>query len=112
MIGAGGMSTVYLAEQDLGRVTRKVAVKVINRARASAELRQRFRVEHQVLARLEHPYIARLYDGGETDEGEAFLAMEYVAGQPVDAYCDEHRLSARARLELFQKIARAIAYAH
>lgn len=111
-LGRGGMGTVYLAEQDQGGVARKVAIKVLHRGMESEETARRFRLERQVLARLEHPYIARLYDGGETASGEAFLVMEYIDGLPLDQYCDDARLTTRARLALFHKIAGAIAYAH
>ena len=111
-LGRGGMGTVYLAEQDQAGIARKVAVKVINRGLDGDEALRRFRVERQVLARLEHPHIARLYDGGETADGRPFLAMEYIPGEPLDRYCDQCQLPVRARLALFLKITHAIAYAH
>lgn len=112
ILGRGGMATVYLAEEDQAGVMRKVAVKVIHHGPGRDEVLRRFRVERQVLARLDHPYIARLFAGGETTAGEDYLAMEYIAGEPLDVYCDRRRLSVRTRLQLFLKIARAVAYAH
>lgn len=112
VLGRGGMGRVWLAERADGHFEQKVAIKVVDRNRATSELVSRFRSERQILARLDHPNIARLFDGGETDDGVPFLVMEYVDGVPVDQYCDERRLSIRARLELFLEICRAVEYAH
>ena len=72
----------------------------------------RFRAERQILASLNHPNIARLIDAGETDDGQPYLVMEYVEGQPLDQYCDERRLDLRKRLKLFIDICAAVQYAH
>ena len=112
VLGRGGMGTVYLAEQDQAGVARKVAIKVLRHGLASEEAARRFRLERQVLAQLEHVYIARLYDGGETAQGEPYLVMEYIPGVPLDAYCDARSLSVHERLRLFLKILRAVAYSH
>lgn len=113
VLGKGGMATVYLAETEDAGVTRQVALKVLHPwLMATEEARRRFRQERQILARLDHPSIARLYEGGETADGEAYLVMEYVAGTPIDDYCDRERLGLRERLRLFLVVARALAYAH
>lgn len=112
ILGRGGMGTVYLAEIDEAGVTRRVALKVLNANLRTDAARRRFRQERQVLARLEHPNIARLHEGGETADGQAYLAMEYVEGLPITTYCDQAKLSIRARLALFVKMARTLAFAH
>ena len=112
VLGRGGMGRVWLAERADGHFEQKVAVKLVDRNRATSELVSRFRSERQILARLDHPNIARLFDGGETDDGVPYLVMEYVDGVPVDQYCDEERLSIRARLRLFLEICEAVEYAH
>jgi eukaryotic-like serine/threonine-protein kinase len=111
-IGSGGMGTVYLARRDDGHYRRDVAVKVLRSGLASTEARHRFLAERQILARLEHPNIARLYDGGCTADGRPYLVMELVAGMPVDEYCDRHRLTVDQRLLLFRKICAAVQHAH
>ncbi len=111
-IGSGGMGTVYLARRDDEHFERLVAVKVLRSGLESTEARHRFLVERQILARLEHPNIARLYDGGSTEDGRPYLVMELVEGLPVDLYCDRHRLTLDQRLELFQRICVAVQYAH
>src|SRR5262245_34368388 len=73
---------------------------------------KRFRLERQILARLEHPGIARLYDGGTTDDGLPYLVMEYVPGETLLAHCDQRRLPVRARVELFRRVCQAVQYAH
>jgi serine/threonine protein kinase len=79
-IGRGGMGTVYLAERDDHQFQRQVAIKLVTRGMDTAELLERFRRERQILARLDHPFIARLLDGGSTADGRPFLVMEYVDG--------------------------------
>jgi eukaryotic-like serine/threonine-protein kinase len=111
-IGSGGMGTVYLARRDDEHFERLVAVKVLRSDLESPEARQRFLVERQILARLEHSNIARLYDGGCTEDGRPYLVMELVEGLPVDRYCDRHRLTVDQRLDLFRKICAAVQYAH
>src|SRR5690606_5998908 len=97
-IGRGGMGTVYLAERDDGQFEQRVALKLIRRD--DDHVMQRFLSERQILASLQHPNIARLYDGGRTDDGRPYLVMEYVNGKPIDVYCDERRLPIDERLRL------------
>ncbi len=111
-IGSGGMGTVYLARREDEHYRRDVAIKVLRSGLASTQAVHRFVAERQILARLEHPNIARLYDGGSTDDGRPYLVMELVDGLPVDQYCDHHRLTLNRRLLLFQKICAAVQYAH
>jgi len=111
-IGHGGMGRVFLAERADGHFDQKVAVKLVDRNRLTRELVERFRSERQILASLEHPNIARLTDGGETDDGVPYLVMEYVDGLPIDRYCDEHQLNILERLELFRRVCAAVEYAH
>src|SRR5215213_2522342 len=91
-LGGGGMGTVYLARREDEHYQRDVALKVLRSGLASTEALHRFLAERQILARLEHPNIARLYDGGRTEDGRPYLVMERVEGLPVDEYCDRHRL--------------------
>ncbi len=111
-IGRGGMGVVYLGERADGAFEQRVAIKVLGRGFASPELLARFRQERQILARLEHPNIARLVDGGVTGDGIWWFAMEYVDGSPITDWCAERRLPPRAVLELFQQACRAVQYAH
>jgi len=111
-IGRGGMGTVYLAERDDEEFKRQVAIKLVTQGMNTAELLSRFRRERQILARLDHPFIARLLDGGSTNEGRPFLVMEYVQGKPITTYCDDHRLGTRQRIELFVKVCSAVHSAH
>lgn len=111
-VGSGGMGRVFLAERADGAFDQRVALKILRWEMATPALVERFEAERQILARLEHPGIARLVDGGVTDEGLPYLAMEYVDGEPVDRYCDRHRLELRRRLELFCEAAMAVEYAH
>ena len=112
LIDRGGMGAVYLAERADGAFEQQAAVKLISAATMSPVALQRFNDERQILARLEHPYIARLIDGGTTEEGEPWLAMEYVNGVRIDEYCDSLGLGIPARLSLFKKVAAGIDYAH
>ena len=111
-IGRGGMGTVYLAERDDAQFSRRVALKLVKRGMDTEAVLGRFLRERQILARLQHPHIARLYDGGVTDDGLPYFAMEYIDGTPIDVYCDEHRLSIDDRLRLFEDVGRAVQYAH
>jgi len=110
-IGRGGSSTVYLADQEHAEFTRKVALKVVDRPFDAGSLRS-LREEQRILARLEHPGIARLYDSGTTPWGQHWLAMEYVEGESILAHCNARRLSVRERIELFLPVLDAVAYAH
>jgi serine/threonine-protein kinase len=111
-IGSGGMGTVYLAERDDDAYERQVAVKVLRSGIGNAAALHRFLAERQILARLEHSGIARLYDGGTTPDGRPFLVMELVAGAPIDEYCDGHRLPSADRLRLFRLVCDAVQHAH
>jgi eukaryotic-like serine/threonine-protein kinase len=112
LLGRGGMGAVYLAHRADGHFEQKVAIKLIDLPVASEIFRERFRQERQILAGLQHPYIARLMDGGVTQDGELYLAMEYVDGVPVHRFCEEQHLSVRQRLALFLRICEAVQFAH
>jgi serine/threonine-protein kinase len=111
-IGRGGMGAVYLAERDEAEFRQRVAIKLLRSTSSPEHLLERFLGERRILARLEHPHIARLYDGSVTDDGEPYFVMEHVEGLPIDAYADERRLSVDARLELFDQVCDAVDYAH
>jgi len=111
-IGRGGMSVIYLAERSDGQFEQCVALKLIKRGMDSDAIVQRFLRERQILARLQHPGIARLYDGGLNEEGQPYFAMEYVAGEPLISYADRQRLNIDARLRLFVDVCEAVQYAH
>ena len=111
-LGRGGMGVVYLAERADGEFQHRVAIKLIDTSDADDPRHQRFRAERQILAGLIHPNIARLLDGGITDDGRPYLVMEYVDGLPITRYCDEHRLDVRARLRLFAGVCAAVQHAH
>ncbi|HBL30218.1 MAG TPA: serine/threonine protein kinase, partial [Acidobacteria bacterium] len=111
-LGQGGMGTVYLASRDDGAYDRQVAVKLLRWTFDDGDLRHRFLAERQILARLEHPHIARLYDGGTTPDGQPYLVLEHVEGLPLDVYCDTHRLSVEARIALVRKVCSAVQHAH
>ena len=111
-IGRGGLGAVYLAIRSDGEYRKEVAVKLIRRGLDTEDILRRFRNERQILAQLDHPNIARLVDGGTTDDGLPFFVMEYVKGEPISAYCDTHRLDTHQRLELFRKVCGAVTYAH
>jgi hypothetical protein len=110
-IGRGGSATVYLADQEHAEFTRTVALKVVDRPFDAGSLRS-VREEQRILARLEHPGIARLYDSGMTPWGQHWLAMEHVEGQSILQHCNARGLSARDRIELFLPVLDAVAYAH
>ena len=111
-IGRGGMGVVFLAERSDGEFQQQVALKLVWRSFADAELARRFRRERQILASLNHPNIARLLDGGVSAEGEPFFAMEHVEGVRIDDYCTTHNLSTDQRLKLFLLVCQGVAYAH
>jgi tetratricopeptide (TPR) repeat protein len=110
LLGEGGMGVVYAAEQ-LRPVRRLVAIKVI-RAGMPASVVARFAAERQALAVMEHPSIAKVFDAGATALGNPYIAMEHVDGVPLTRYCDDRRLSNRARLRIFLPVCRAIQHAH
>lgn len=111
-LGRGGMGAVYLARRADGRFQQQVAVKLLKRGTDTEEVLRRFRAERRILARLEHPNIARLIDGGESDDGLPFFVMERVAGTPLTAFARAQGLSVPARLELFLKVCAAVQFAH
>jgi non-specific serine/threonine protein kinase/serine/threonine-protein kinase len=111
-IGRGGMGAVYLAERADGTYNQRVALKVLQQSIFTPRLAERFAAERQILARLAHPGIARLLDGGLTPDGRPFLVLEYVDGLRIDRFCDEHHLDLAARLRLFVKVAEAVQAAH
>ncbi len=111
-VGQGGMGTVFLAEREDGQFEKRVAVKLVKRGMDSEEILQRFRAERQILARLEHPNIGRLYDGGIADDGRPYLAMEYVEGEKITDFADARRLTLNERVELFDPVAAAVRFAH
>jgi serine/threonine-protein kinase len=112
LIGQGGMGAVYRGERASGDFDHVAAIKLIRPGVLSDELVERFRRERQTLARLGHPNIARLFDGGETEAGQPFLVMEYVEGRPLHAWLEEERPALRERLDMFMKVCRAVGYAH
>ena len=111
-LGQGGMGTVWLAERADGMLRRTVALKLPHGVWPRSTLVERMARERDILAALAHPHIARLYDAGVTPGGRPYLALEYVEGQPIDAYCAEHDLDLRARVRLFLQVAEAVAHAH
>jgi len=111
VIGEGGMGSVYLAEQT-EPVRRQVAIKLIRTGMDSRGVLARFDAERQALALMDHPNIARIYDGGLTPAGLPYFVMELVNGVPLTEYCDQKRLSVRARLELFVSVCQAVQHAH
>ena len=111
-LGRGGMGTVWRARPADAPDGARVAVKIVRRGLDTADVRQRFRQEQRLLGALDHPGIARLLGGGVTDDGLPFVVMEYVEGEPLDAYCDRRRLGLDTRLRLFQQVCEAVHYAH
>lgn len=111
-LGRGGMGTVWLAERSDGEFQQRVALKLVKRGMDTDEVLRRFRYERQILARLEHPHIARLYDGGATPEGLPYLVMEYIEGLSLDEYCEQQCLTVHQRLALFQQVCAAVHFAH
>ena len=111
-IGRGGMGVVYLAVRDDGAFRKNVALKLLLSEHVNAEFVSRFKQERQVLAALDHPNIARILDGGDTQEGMPYYVMEYVEGLPLDRYCDQQRLSLSGRIKTFQQVCLAVDYLH
>jgi tetratricopeptide (TPR) repeat protein len=112
LLGRGGMGAVYLAHRADGQFEQTVAIKLIDLPLATEIFRERFRQERQILAELQHPYIARLLDGGVTAGGDPYLVMEYVDGVPVHRFCEENSLSESQRISLFLKVCEAVQFAH
>ena len=111
-LGEGGMGTVHLAERVDGHFEQRVAIKLLKQGLADDDAKRRFLQERQILARLDHPGIARLIDGGVTAEGTPFFVMERVEGRPVTNYCDEQGFGIEQRLRVFLEICDAVQYAH
>jgi serine/threonine protein kinase/tetratricopeptide (TPR) repeat protein len=111
-LGTGGMGDVYLAERADDEYQQRVAIKVVRSGMFSPQIQSRLRMERQILATLQHPNIARLLDGGRAPDGTPYLVMEYIDGEPIDAYCDRRHLSIEARLQLIRTICGAVHYAH
>ncbi|MBL0928175.1 MAG: protein kinase [Phycisphaerales bacterium] len=111
-LGHGGMGAVYLARRDDSQFTQLAAIKVMRTGMTSPDDVRRFVRERQVLLALNHPNIARVLDGGTTDDGRPYFVMEYIEGRPLDQYCNENRLSVRQRVDLFLKVCAAVAYSH
>src|SRR5262249_55866270 len=111
MIGEGGMGEVWLAEQ-WAPVRRRVAVKLIKAGMDTREVVARFEAERQALALMDHPAIAKVFDGGSTPEGRPYFVMEYVPGLPLTHHCDRQRLSTLQRLGLFVEVCEGVQHAH
>src|SRR5262247_3620769 len=111
-VGRGGMSVVYLAERADDAYRKLVAVKLVWPGLMTGEIERRFRQERHILARLDHPNIAHLFDGGVTEDRGQYVVMEYVEGEPITKYCNSHKLSIAERLQIFQQICGAVQYAH
>ena len=111
-LAEGGMGTVYLARRSDGTYREKVAVKVLRRGLDSEQILARFRAERQILAQLRHPGLANLLDGGITPDGRPYLVMEYVAGLPLDRFCEDNELDLPARLGLLRDVAEVVQHAH
>ena len=106
------MGQVFLAQRADGAFHKQVALKLIRAGRASHALKRRFLAERQILARLRHEHIARLLDGGMTDQGQSYFVMDYIEGTPITEYCDSRQASIDERLGLFSQVCRAVHYAH
>jgi eukaryotic-like serine/threonine-protein kinase len=111
-LGRGGMGMVYLAERADQQYKKRAAIKLIKRGMDTDSVLRHFRNERQILANFDHPNIARLLDGGATENGLPYFVMEYVEGVPIHEYCEAHRLSIAERLKLFREVCAAISYAH
>ena len=111
-VGRGGMGVVYLAERAEGDFEQRVALKLLKRGLDTDEIVARFARERKILARLEHPAIARLIDGGLSEDGRPYLTMEYVQGVPLTDYCNERELGLNERLSLFRRVCEAVHFAH
>lgn len=111
-IGEGGMGAVYLAVRADDQYKKRVAIKLIKGGANNSYLRRRFLSERQILASLDHPNIAKLLDGGTTEDGSPYIVMDYIEGLPINEYCDNNKLSTVDRLKLFRQICAAVHYAH
>jgi TolB-like protein/Flp pilus assembly protein TadD/tRNA A-37 threonylcarbamoyl transferase component Bud32 len=111
-IGRGGMGAVYEASRADNEFNKRAAIKLVKRGMDTDFILRRFRKERQILAALDHPHIGGLLDGGTTEDGLPYFVMEYIEGQPLYTYCDNHRLNITERLKLFRSICDAVHYAH
>jgi serine/threonine-protein kinase len=111
-IGRGGMGVVYLATRADGQFDKQVALKLVRRGLDTDEILERFRRERQILARLEHPHIARLLDGGIAPDGRPYLVMDYVQGEPITTFCNRQAAGIEERLRLFREVCETVQYAH
>ncbi|MEM6794533.1 MAG: serine/threonine-protein kinase [Acidobacteriota bacterium] len=111
-LGRGGMGVVFAARRDDGTFSRDVAIKLLVSRLAGGEASRRLAIERQILASLDHPYIARLHDAGSTDDGTPYFVMERIEGVPIDVYCDRQGLDVEARIDLFLKVCEAVIEAH
>jgi len=111
-LGHGGMGTVFLAVRADDQYRKQVAIKLVNRGMDTDLILRRFMMERQILANLEHPNIARLLEGGSTEDGLPYFVMEYIEGQPITQYCDAKLFTTSERLELFRQVCSALQYAH
>jgi tetratricopeptide (TPR) repeat protein len=112
LLGRGGMGAVYLAHRADGHFEQHVAIKLIDLPLATDIFRERFRQERQILAGLQHPFIARLLDGGVTQHGDPYLVMEYVDGVPIHSFCEQQYLTLPQRIALFLRVLEAVQFAH
>ncbi len=112
LIGEGGMGAVYEGQRRDEEFDQRVAIKLIQATSLNSQTLQRFQIERQILANLNHPNIARLLDGGATEQGLPYLVMEYVEGKPIVEYCQQNRLNVSHRLKLFLQVCAAVKYAH
>ncbi len=110
-IGEGGMGRVYRALQE-SPIEQEVAIKLLKRGLDTEDILQRFRVESDALARMSHPSIARVFDGGATDDGRPYFVMELIHGVPIDRYCNENALSVAERIALFRQVCEGVQHAH
>jgi non-specific serine/threonine protein kinase/serine/threonine-protein kinase len=111
-IGMGGMGAVYLAVRADDAFQKKVAIKLVQAGVDAEEIAQRFRHERQILAGFDHPNIAKLLDGGTTEQGLPYFVMDYVEGTPIDQYCESHKLQIGERIRLFREVCSAVQYVH
>jgi WD40 repeat protein/serine/threonine protein kinase len=112
LLGQGGMGSVWLAERVDGLFARRVALKLVHPVLMNPVMAGRVTREREILASLSHPNIARLFDAGFAQDGQPYLALEYIEGTPLTTYCDDRRVPLRARLELFRQVLGAVQYAH
>lgn len=112
LIGEGGMGSVYLGVRDDAEFRMQVAIKVLNRSSGGGDIVNRFRLERRILARLNHPFIARIFDGGVSEDGLLYFVMEHIPGIPVDEYLRKNNPCLEDRLQLFREICSAVSFAH